>query len=367
MSYFSVIENKIKDLSTSSFNNYDFNNLNVEFVKNYLNLKFMFKKFISDDIFNDNIKILLPHLNTLKYMYNFDVVFKNINFKCHLLIFFDIKSSNYIEIQLIYHILYIFYHLYNRRLNINENFTVNIYFYLYDFNRSLKTSDLKDKSLNGISKSKRFNCASGYTTLDKKKIVITRYNHFSSLLIHELIHFYNLDQQELSICSNWNSLLLKNYNKTSNGYFFEAIDNFKASIINLFIKKYFFMNLSKNSNILKIYDSDLLFKIEYFYSLFLCLKILKLVKSNDLIDMMGHNEYFDGSFFEYSFGKCLLMENIQLFNNDEELTFNCNLYEFDDILQKFNIRFDKNTYKYFIKLFETYKLQDQEEIDYYFI
>ena len=61
--------------------------------------------------------------------------------------------------------------------------------------------------------------------------------------------------------------------------------------------------------------------------------------------MIKKDNKFNGSTFEYSFGKLILLMNPKLFTNDEYLTFNCNIDKFKEILKDFDLVYDNKEYK----------------------
>lgn len=354
---FSILENNINKYSDIYLNNYSFNDLKVEIITSEYTIKEYKEILKSDSIFSNN-NTLIKDINTLRYLYRFNIICKNITFKIHLLTYFDIKKTNYKEIQEIYLVTNIMYSLFYNNLNVNQT---DIYFYLYNKPRTLNIGNSSVKSLITLNKLNHFNCPSGYTLLDKSKIVITRYNHYLSLFIHELIHYYNIDQTDNVICDNWDGIFLECFNNFNHGYFFEAIDNTKSCIINLLIKKYAKINKSLIKS-----DTKELYDLEYKYSLYLCLSLLKFLNYKSFKEMIKKDNKFNGSTFEYSFGKLILLMNPKLFTNDEYLTFNCNIDKFKEILKDFDLVYDNKEYNKLHNLFTRY-IKDKYEIDYYFI
>ena len=82
--------------------------------------------------------------------------------------------------------------------------------------------------------------------------------------------------------------------------------------------------------------------------------------------MIKKDNNFNGSTFEYSFGKLILLTNPKLFTNDEYLTFKCSNEKFKKILKDFDLVYDNKEYKKLHNLFTRY-IKDKYEIDYYFI
>lgn len=355
---FSVLEDNVKKYSDFYLNNYSFNDLNVEIITSEHTIKEYINLFKSDSVFNQNINTLIKDINTLRYLYVFNITCRNITFKIHLLTYFDIKDTNYKEIREIYLITNIMYSLFYNNLNVNQT---DIYFYLYNKPRTLNIGNSNVKSLITLNKLNHFNCSCGYTLLDKSKIVITRYNHYLSLFIHELIHYYGIDQPDNIICDNWDNMFLEYFNNFNHGYFFEAIDNTKSCIINLLIKKY-----TKINNSLIKCNTRSLYNLEYKYSLYLCLSLLKFLNCKSFKKMIKKNNNFIGSTFEYSFGKLILLMNPKLFTNDNYLTFNCSIKKFKEILKDFNLIYDNKEYNKLHNLF-TSNIKDKHIIDYYFI
>ena len=305
----------------------------------------------TDDLFKDNIKSLIKDIETLKYLYLFTIKNNNITFKIHLL---NHKNQNF-DYQ-IYQIINIISSLfYLNKLDL-QNQTINIYLYLYDKPRTLYNQDLNDKSINGLTNSNRFICTCGYTSSRENKIIITRINHFTGLLIHELLHLFNVDEKDndFDITNEWKRLFYNLIsNKTKPGYFFEGINNFKACIINMMIKYYLF---DKSIDILS------LFKIEYYYSYLLCCKIIKFFNCSSYQDMIKNNKFEqNGSLFEYTFIKFIFLSNIDYF--DENLKLITDKDKIIKTIKDFN--FDLTRYNKINNLFIKFGSYD-EIVDYYF-
>ena len=311
----------------------------------------------TDDLFKDNIKSLIKDIETLKYLYLFVIKNNNITFKIHLL---NHKNQNF-DYQ-IYQIINIISSLfYLNKLDL-QNQTINIYLYLYDKPRTLYNQDLNDKSINGLTNSNRFICTCGYTSSRENKIIITRINHFTGLLIHELLHLFNVDEKDndFDITNDWERLFYNLIsNKTKPGYFFEGINNFKACIINMMIKYYLF---DKSNDILS------LFKIEYYYSYLLCCKIIKFFNCSSYQDMIKNNKFEqNGSLFEYTFIKFIFLSNIDYF--DENLKLIADKDKIIKTIKDFEIKLDN--YKKINGLFDDLNNDndsyDDEIVDYYFV
>lgn len=311
----------------------------------------------TDDLFKDNIKSLNKDIETLKYLYLFTIKNNNITFKIHLL---NHKNQNFnYQIYQIINIISSLFYLNNLDL---QNQIINIYLYLYNKPRTLYNQDLNDKSINGLTNSNRFICTCGYTSSRENKIIITRINHFTGLLIHELLHLFNVDEKDnnFDITNKWERLFYNLIsNKTKPGYFFEGINNFKACIINMMIKYYLF---DKSINILS------LFKIEYYYSYLLCCKIIKFFNCSSYQDMIKNNKFEqNGSLFEYTFIKFMFLSNIEYF--DENLKLIANKDKIIKTIKDFEIRL--NNYKKINRLFKDLNNDndsyDDEIVDYYFV
>lgn len=305
----------------------------------------------TDDLFKDNIKSLDKNIETLKYLYLFTIKNNNITFKIHLL---NHKNQNFnYQIYQIINIISLLFYLNNLDL---QNQIINIYLYLYDKPRTLYNQDLNDKSVNGLTNSNRFICTCGYTSSKKNKIIITRINHFTGLLIHELLHLFNVDEKDndFDITNEWERLFYNLIsNKTKPGYFFEGINNFKACIINIMIKYYLF---DKSIDILS------LFKIEYYYSYLLCCKIIRFFNCSSYQDMIKNNKFEqNGSLFEYTFIKFMFLSNIDYF--DENLKLIANKDKIIKIIKDFN--FDLSQYNKINNLFVKFGSYN-EIVDYYF-
>ena len=305
----------------------------------------------TDDLFKDNIKSLIKDIETLKYLYLFVIKNNNITFKIHLL---NHKNQNFnYQIYQIINIISSLFYL--NKLDL-QNQTINIYLYLYDKPRTLYNQDLNDKSINGLTNSNRFICTCGYTSSRENKIIITRINHFTGLLIHELLHLFNVDEKDndFDITNDWERLFYNLIsNKTKPGYFFEGINNFKACIINTMIKYYLF---DKSIDILS------LFKIEYYYSYLLCCKIIKFFNCSSYQDMIKNNKFEqNGSLFEYTFIKFIFLSNIDYF--DENLKLITDKDKIIKTIKDFN--FDLSQYNKINNLFVKFGSYD-EIVDYYF-
>lgn len=307
----------------------------------------------TDELFTENINSLISNIETLNFLYIFDIREGNNIFKIHLLTTKEIyKTKELLDVNnyffLIYQIIKIISFLFNK--NRYREINYDIYFYLYDKPRTLFNQDLRDKSIFGLTKSNRFNCTCGYTSTSENKIIITRKNHFSGLLIHELMHLFNLDEKNNSLENDWRKIFYQIVNdKTKPGYFFEGITNFKACLLNIVIKYCFFDEKIKISQ---------LFEVEYLYSYYLCCKIIKFFKAENYKDMTNifmHN----GSMFEYVFIKFLLLSDANIYNKNFK-SLNLNSNQIMQSLKTFDINF--NNYRKTKKLFDN----QQEIIDYYF-
>ena len=318
---------------------------NKSIIENYKNsLK-------TDNLFKDNIKSLEKDIETLKYLYLFTIKNNNITFKIHLL---NHKNQNFnYQIYQIINIISSLFYLNNLDL---QNQIINIYLYLYDKPRTLYNQDLNDKSINGLTKSNRFICTCGYTSSRENKIIITRLNHFTGLLIHELLHLFNVDEKNnyFDITNEWERLFYNLIsNKTKSGYFFEGINNFKACIINMIIKYYLF---DKSIDILN------LFKIEYYYSYLLCCKLIKFFNCSNYQYMIKNNKFEqNGSLFEYSFIKFIFLSNVDYFDENLKL-----IVDKDKIIKTIkNFNFDLSQYNKINNLFIKFGSYN-EIVDYYF-
>lgn len=304
-----------------------------------------------DSLFKDNIKSLEKDIETLKYLYLFTIKNNNITFKIYLIIH---KKQNFnYQIYQIINIISSLFYLNNLDL---QNQIINIYLYLYDKPRTLYNQDLNDKSINGLTKSNRFICTCGYTSSRENKIIITRLNHFTGLLIHELLHLFNVDEKDndFDITNEWERLFYNLIsNKTKPGYFFEGINNFKACIINMTIKHYLF---DKSIDILS------LFKIEYYYSYLLCCKLIKFFNCSNYQDMIKNNKFEqNGSLFEYSFIKFMFLSNVDYFDENLKL-----IVDKDKIIKTIkNFNFDLSQYNKINNLFIKFGSYN-EIVDYYF-
>lgn len=307
----------------------------------------------TDQLFVGNINTLISNIETLNFLYNFDIREGNSIFKIHLLTTKEIyKTKELLDVNnyfyLIFQIVKIISFLFNKHRYME--ITYDIYFYLYDKPRTLFNQDLKDKSIFGLTKFNRFNCTCGYTSTSENKIIITRENHFSGLLIHELIHLFNLDEKDNRLEINWREIFYQMVNnKTKSGYFFEGITNFKACLLNIVIKYYFFDEKIKISQ---------LFEVEYLYSYYLCCKIIKFFGTENYKDMTNifiHN----GSMFEYVFIKFLLLSDTNIYNKNFK-SLKLNSKQILKSLKTFDINF--NNYSKTEKIFGNKK----EIIDYYF-
>ena len=200
---------------------------------------------------------------------------------------------------------------------------------------------------------------------DGSKIVMTRYNHFTGLMIHELLHFFKLDQKGCVVDNNWDTLFKKYIQIDNQGYFFEGINNFKACILNILIKKFYYSKKNGNSFSLDDYSLKTLFKLEYKMSEYLCLKTLKFLNCRDLQDLKNVKTYFEGSFYEYIFIKHMLLNHIYLFANNDCLTLICSVSQMEIILQKFNMIYNAIVYNNLKKILRIENLEDMDQVDFY--
>lgn len=346
---FELLDCRIKKLINIFVNTYDLNSLNI--VNDNEKIPFYIKELKEDNIFKENYNTLKESVETLKYLFKF-TIHNNIDFKCVVLCRYNINNNETQEIIktifLIINILSSLYYDNIKHLKLKET---EIIFYLYDKPRTLYNEDLNDKTFKSLYKANRFNCANGYTMTNKKKIVITRINKFNGLLVHELLHFYNLDQMSEDMENEWYNFFTGLNKITTPGLFFEGINNYKACIINLFIQRYI-------KDDLKDIEFKKLFEIEYLYSLLLCLKIMKFFNCSTFEEFVKSFNH-EGSVFEYVFIKFLLLSNNQLFNNDLYLTFKGDIKEVEDKLKVFQLPINKHD-----KLNDLFK--GDQFIDYYF-
>lgn len=346
---FELLDNKIKKLANIFLNTFNLNSLNV--VNDNENIPFYIKELKEDSIFKENYESLKENVETLKYLFKF-TIHNNIDFKCVVLCRYNINNKETQEIiNTIYLIINIMSSLYYDKIEYLNLTETDVIFYLYDKPRTLYNKDLKDKTFIGLYKANRFNCANGYTMTNKKKIIITRINKFNGLLVHELLHFFNMDQMSEKMEDEWYKLFSSLNNITSPGFFFEGINNYKACIINLITQRYI-------KNDLKDIDFKKLFEIEYLYSLLLCLKIMKFFNCTtfeELVKTFNH----EGSVFEYVFIKFFLLSNNELFDNDLYLTFKRTIKEIEDKIKSFQLPINKHD-----ELNDLFK--GDQFIDYYF-
>lgn len=351
---FEVLENNIKRLANIYLNTYNLNALNIV---NDNNLIFQYNQDLKkDQLFNSNYKTLKKDVETLNYLFKF-TIHNNIDYNCTVLCQYNINHKQTTEIiKIIYLIVNILSSLYFYKIQNLKLKETNIIFYLYDKPRTLENKDLEDKSIFGLTKANRFNCTCGYTTYQKDKILITRLNRFSGLLVHELLHFFDVDQKETKIEDDWPNIF-KNYinNQTKSGYFFEGINNFKACIINMLIKRHINEQI-KNESFIK------LFEIEYSFAYYTCLKLMEFFKCRTFKELKRKFKH-EGSMFEYVFIKFILMSNIDYFKDNIEIEFKASEKEIKKQLEYFEIPLDK--YNKLKSLFH-HEFHNDNDIDYYF-
>lgn len=350
---FEVLENRIKKLANIYLNTYNLNDLKI--INDNNQIFYYYQELERDPLFNSNYETLKEDVKSLKYLFKF-TIHNNIDFKCIVLCQYDINHKQTTEIiKIIYLIINILSSLYFYKIqNLNLKET-KIIFYLYDKPRTLENKDLKNKTIFGLTKANRFNCTCGYTTYQKDKILITRLNRFSGLLVHELLHFFDIDQKDIKIEDEWPKIFNKFIVNTKPGYFFEGINNFKACIINTLIKRHINSQI-QNENFIK------LFEIEYCFSYYTCLKLMEFFKCKTFKELKKNFKH-EGSMFEYVFVKFILMSNIDFFIDNLEIEFKASIKKIEKQIENFEIPINKYNK---LKLLFHHEFHGDNDIDYYF-
>ncbi len=224
-----------------------------------------------------NQNIILQNLDDFPTCDQCDLLYEEIR-KCtkeyiyelkkeNIKIIIKIYSSDNKSIEKLARLIYTFIKCFANDLYSFDNFEINIL--LIDFPRLL----VSDATFNELSSMVYFNNSSGYYSMTKKKIVVTRLSGVLGLLIHELIHSLKLDF-ELNL-SNWEKEWIKfnNIKLTNNlGNFNEGICNTLASYFLALYSSVIIYSHNSKYSLTELFD--FFFKMEYVYCFIQAAKVL---------------------------------------------------------------------------------------------
>ena len=276
----------IKTLISNCKKYYDYNTLydNI-IINNNLSNKTELLNNVKYEIINSkfsNSSKIIKHTNNCN-----DVIEINkINFNIKILVYYNKKINlSYEKLIKIYNRLSILSKIYS----INKN----ICFHL------VLTNSKRIIPKNNYFETKNFN--GGFTYMNKKKadIYIFRYDEYSKVMLHELIHHIGIINDSMLILPNEITLELKKYFNISNDSNIEVNEGnveFWATIYNLI-----FISIEYNINFEKLYKKELEFSINQYFKL-RCINKYKIWKENTNI-------------FSYFIIKLILLYNYKEFIN----------------------------------------------------
>lgn len=186
-------------------------------------------------------------------------------------------------------------------------------------NRDYNFDTINQENLNNSIKNFNAFTASGVTYGDSPRItIISRYEEISKLLLHELIHNYNLDGSRYH---EHNHDLIKMYKKIKNPKTMSNINNYDYSysmyesyteLLSSYLSMIFRnINLNSKLDLIKRYETEILMELLYSYN-----TISNLIKLNDFknFEDFEKEKKFKGDIcvYEYYYLKGLLYNNYEL-------------------------------------------------------
>ena len=359
-------------------NSIDINNINYSLIK--LNSKFLYKLFKDINSYwlaNKNV-----HLQLLKKSDNYSKIMRIVN-KSLLMTNSYVKN----ELNKVNKIIQLsdsnikFYYLdlgnYNSDIELintlfNQSICLAKYCKLYGKSNIIiiwiPINKLRDYSFSTINEENlksaidNFNAftASGVTYGDTPRItIISRYEEIAKLLIHELIHNFNLDGSEFH---NHNHSLITDYKTIKNpdtsfpivNYdyeysIYESYTELLSSYINIIFRN---INLNNKKDLINRFETEILLELLYSYN-----TIANLIKLNDYItyDDFELEKKFKGEIcvYEYYYLKGLMYNNYKLIicGNKDEFKDNyfkiININKNDPLLKDiFNNMIKQTNFKY---------------------
>ena len=169
-------------------------------------------------------------------------------------------------------------------------------------------------------------------TDNRNMILIWRKEELLKSILHETVHFYNLDIKNKSLVSKYNKYFIDKININKDNYidigesYTETISNFLNCIF------YINENQKKETNILKMFNENLMKEIQF--SIFQSSKILYYQKYKSFNDLFIKNKKTElnqtTNMFSYHIIKSSLLFNIfDVFNNNSKDKLALNLDTFD--------------------------------------
>jgi len=204
--------------------------------------------------------------------------------------------------------------------NINNN--IIIYWFPIDKKRDFDFNEINDENLKESINNFNAFSTSGSTT--GNLTIITRLEEATKLLLHELIHNYNIDgsnyhEQLLQVINNYENT------KNSNNYKYEfcMYESYTELLSSYF--SIIFRNIN-NIDIHNRIETEIFIEILYSYN-----TVCNIIKLNGYtsIDNFIKNGYFKGNicFYEYYYLKALMYNNFVI-------KFGINIYDFMNIYNK---------------------------------
>jgi len=200
------------------------------------------KKIHKENIYNTNFVNSNTYKDTLKYLNNYKIFKISINKSDIYVYIFHHDDYNYYElIKKIYKYLQLFYKTFEDFIVKSNKNILKLYIYTLPYKNVFNKHILNTNDIN-----------SGYTQFkpeDKVKIVIYKLHKLTKVLIHELIHFFNIDTNILPV-KLYNDIdnFIQNNIKTNYPILtFEGITEFLAIYLNTIYK-----NKGLNINQIKI-------------------------------------------------------------------------------------------------------------------
>lgn len=202
-------------------------------------------------------------------------------------------------------------------------------------NISIFMVNLKKKMNNKSKVLGKTEINSGVTTMsllnnNDRNICIFRNEEYKKLIIHEIIHYLNLDFKNENYID-----FSKHFNISSNCELklYESYTEICANIINCMLSSYE-LNNKKNHRLFKKF-----LNYEIKFSLFQLAKILIFYKFDNIHDFVrpydGNNRFRQSTpVFSYFFVKCALLYNMSSFS--KFLKENCRIFEFNANLDVYN-------------------------------
>lgn len=222
------------------------------------------------------------------------------------------------------------------KYNSNDKIDRIIYWIPINKSRDFNFTTINDSTLTHSANNFEAFVASGVTwggggkESNPKYTIITRYEEIEKLLLHELIHNYNMDGSNYH---EHNHEIINNYNKSKESGNYDYSYSIYESYTEL-LSSYFnmiFSNINSNLTAKKIKKKIICqIIIELLYSYNLIANLIKLNGYNSY-DEFIQNKIFKGDicFYEYYYVKGLLYNNF-------ELTLGTNLNDFTTIYNKIN-------------------------------